>query len=186
MSKYNGFTIEQMLVLLERRGHSITLETMGEFGGDDRWRLLLWVDGRRHSYRANTLFGVTMRAFKPFIKQATKERAEKLERLQTLFPNLEKRGTPMSTVGQNNTKLTIPGGELEVAYQLVADVQGGVRMDSRPLNEQLDDYRECYTAKDGEDFYHALPNCGDDQVIICRNVSPEWLERIEQEYGIHH
>jgi len=88
----------------------------------------------------------------------------------------------MKKVGANKTPLTIgKSSALNVVYSLMADTVSGV---SRYVSD-LSDFREFYEAKDGEDFYESLTNCGDDQVIVCHNVSVEWLEKIKAEYGIN-
>ena len=95
--------------------------------------------------------------------------------------------TVKKKIGARNQteKLKIEAPKIEVGYFLVADVNNGVKYIKYGDDYDLEDLREFYQAKDGEDFYDALPICGDDQVIICRNVSDEWRKKIKDEYGIN-
>ncbi|WP_346351025.1 hypothetical protein N2M06_13460 [Oceanimonas sp. AH20CE76] len=76
MSKYNGFAVDEMLTFIERRGYCITIETLREFEEEESWRITMWLKDERQVFKAGTLFGATMNAFKQFSDQATKERKE--------------------------------------------------------------------------------------------------------------
>lgn len=76
MSKYDGFTVDRMLTFIESKGYSITVETMREFEGEESWRITMWLNAERQVFKAGTLFGATMNAFKQFSKQASQEQKE--------------------------------------------------------------------------------------------------------------
>jgi hypothetical protein len=88
----------------------------------------------------------------------------------------------MKKVGGNNSALRALGDRNQITYNLMADVVGGVRLLDVDIAE---DFLEIYEAIDGEDFYNSLADCGEDQVVICYDVSQYWKDKIEAEYGIN-
>ncbi|OXS14909.1 hypothetical protein CGX12_11865 [Zobellella denitrificans] len=75
MAKYSGFTVEHMLWFVAQQGLKVEAKTVEVAPGETGWKITLTGD-EVQVFDGTTLFMATMRAFKQFSDQATRERKE--------------------------------------------------------------------------------------------------------------
>ncbi|ENM4022570.1 hypothetical protein DDN27_003439 [Vibrio cholerae] len=71
MMSYDGFDIQAMLNFMSERADNIKLEKVDS----RKWRLYVYHDIHGEFELEGTLFQVVMKAFKPYLYEARKERA---------------------------------------------------------------------------------------------------------------
>lgn len=66
--------------------------------------------------------------------------------------------------------------------KLKADINNGV---TRYHSGDEDDYDRVVYCEDGEEFFEKLSSFPEDAMLVCKDISKEWAERIDYEYTIH-